>query len=163
MGDEDELDGDNLLMSVRERLNNITAYPKSELNRVTCQANFENFVLVTARRNNPYKKFLLSIRNPTNFDTRSISYQRPSHMLINSYLYYMSDPCHKAASKSTDESYIHDSSRQNAYNSVRTRLAAISGTCKEFGLGTLTYRSDTLKLLKKLQGKQSFYKTFSVH
>ena len=87
MGDEEELDGDNLLMSVRERLNNITAYPKSELNRVTCQGNFENFVLSTARRNNPYKKFLLSIRNPTENDNRRIMHQRPSHMPINSYLY----------------------------------------------------------------------------
>ena len=39
-------------------------------------------------------------------------------------------------------------------------MAAISGTCKEFGLGTLTYRSDTIKLLKKLQGKNRF--NFSV-
>ena len=128
MGDEEELDGDNLLMSVRERLNNITAYPKSELNRVTCQGNFENFVLSTARRNNPYKKFLLSIRNPTEDDSRRIMYQRPSHMLINSYLYYMSDPRHKVATNTRKKTSIHDSSRQNAYNSVRTRLAAISGT-----------------------------------
>ena len=76
-----------------------------------------------------------------------ITYMRPSNLLIQSYLLYMSD---------SNYSIGGFKGRGNAYNSVRTRLAHISGTCKEFGLGPLKHRSDTLKLLKELQGESQY-------
>ena len=148
MGDEDELIGDLNLTDVRNRMKQIRSFPKSEANRVACQGNFENFVLATATNRNPYKRFLRSLQNPEKKSRMKITYVRPSDLLIQSYLLYMSDSAYSIGGFK---------GRGNAYNSVRTRLAGISGTCKEFGLGPLKHRSDTLKLLKELQGKVQYY------
>ena len=147
--DDAEWEGDDVLMEVRERIKNITAYPKSEISRVTCQANFENFVLEIFPRTNPYKKFLLSIQNPKARDSRTILFLKPTPMLINAYLLYMSDSKKKLTGT--------HKGRENVYNSIRTRLAGISGTCKELGYSEFKIREDTMKLLKKLQGKSRIF------
>ena len=145
LGDDAEMEGDDVLLAVRERIKNITAYPKSEINRVTCQANFENFVLEIFPQSNPYKQFLFSIQNPKRRDQRMVQFLKPSAMLINAYLLYMSDSKNKLTGT--------HKGRENVYNSIRTRLAGISGTCKELGFSEFQIRDDTMKLLKKLQGK----------
>ena len=147
--DDAEWEGDDVLMEVRDRIKNITAYPKSEINRVTCQANFENFVLEIFPRSNPYKKFLLSIQNPKTRDQRTVHFLKPTPMLINAYLLYMSDSKKKLTGT--------HKGRENAYNSIRTRFAGISGTCKELGYSEFKIREDTMKLLKKLQGKSRIF------
>ena len=144
MGDEDELIGNDFLSLGREHLKNISTYLKSEKNRVLSQGIFENYVLATQSDNHVYKNFLQKIQNPDEV-SEQVVFQKPSNLLLQGYLLYMLD--------GVDVGIGHVKGRNNKYNSVRTRLAGVSGTYREFGLSQMEYNHHTDKLLTKLSGK----------
>ena len=144
-GDEEEYEDDENLQEFREQMLQIPSLPKSEVNRVLCQALFESWVLSTTIRTNPYRRFLEEISNPNPKYPKIVSYMPPTDLLIQGYILYMSNEKNKL----TGSHY----GRGNVYNSIRTRIAGVSGTCKELGGGKLEIRYDTQHLLKKLQGK----------
>ena len=69
-------------------------------------------------------KFLHKLKNSTPGVGKAIEYEAPSDRLIQAYVFYMSD--------STDKKVGKYYGRGNVYNSVRTRIGAVSGTNREF-------------------------------
>jgi len=90
-GDEEEYEDDENLLEFREQMLQIPSLPKSEENRVLCQALFENWVLSTAKRTIPYKRFLKEISDPKPENQKIVRYMPPTDALLNGYILYMSN------------------------------------------------------------------------
>jgi hypothetical protein len=139
---EDETNFDGHLKAVEERLRNMSYLKKSGPWRITNQGNFECYVL-KAHPTDPYSKFLLEIENSQPGMAR-IEILRPSQRLIQSYICHMSDE--------GDKMNVGVEGRTNAFNSVRGRLGAVSGTLREFGCPDgLEKDANTSKLVDHLK------------
>jgi hypothetical protein len=139
---EDDSHFDSHLKAVEERLRNMTYLKKSGKWPITNQGNFECYVL-NAHVTDPYSKFLLEIENPQPGAPRK-DIAQPSQRFMQSCICHMSDE--------GDKMNVGVEGRTNAFNSVRGRLGAVSGTLREFGIPTgLEKDATTSKLVDHLK------------
>jgi hypothetical protein len=89
----------------------------------------------------PYARFLEWIQTPKPGQKERLL--KPSHVLVGAYIMHMSDE--------GDTMDLGIDGRKNAFNAVRGRLGAISGTLKDFRLGAYEKNADTAKLMEALR------------
>jgi hypothetical protein len=138
--DTEHVELDNHLQKVQERLRHLPRCANSEPWRVENQGNFECYVL-KAHPQAPYARFLERIQTPKPGQKERLL--KPSHVLVGAYIMHMSDE--------GDTMDLGIDGRKNAFNAVRGRLGAISGTLKDFGLGAYEKNADTAKLMEALK------------